>query len=336
MSLKTYFLHPEEFELYYNCNTYKVEQIPLENRTYPYRGASFIVVAIILELCYLPCIYAMLQKRLRQQFVYKQMLLMSFGEMVDIVMHGIVVGIESISGDVYCVAPQRFYWFGVIELGFAYAQSAQLLILALNRCLILVKPRLAQVLFGRTGGWAHAIAWSIPPFAISAFLSWIGPPVIFNPIKGSQFQNPHLGYLPDNEYYHTPQAFPIYTIGFIIAVPIMYGIFGIFLWRLLKQNSISMNNKKVRRETGTFVQVLISCVLCFIACLAYIIQQHYSEIDWLALTATFGYLMFQGSSAIIYLTMNRSIRLEIAMLADSFSSRIVPKHHPELSVATCA
>lgn len=136
----------------------------------------------------------MLQKRLRQQFVYKQMLLMSFGEMVDIVMHGIVVGIESISGDVYCVAPQRFYWFGVIELGlfchqahqmflremrkfrinsfagFAYAQSAQLLILALNRCLILVKPRLAQVLFGRTGGWAHAIAWSIPPFAISGFI----------------------------------------------------------------------------------------------------------------------------------------------------------------------
>ncbi|KAI1706511.1 serpentine type 7TM GPCR chemoreceptor srt domain-containing protein [Ditylenchus destructor] len=284
------------------------------------------------ELCYVPCIYAMLQKSLRKKFVYNQMMLMCFSEMMNIVMHAIVTGIESIYGDVYCLSPKRFYWFGVIELGSAYVQSVMLAILAFNRCLILIKPRMADTLFGQYG-WVGTLLWQIPPFAIAFLLSWAGPPIIFNPMKGSQYFNPHLGYLPDNEYYHTPHIFSYYVSCFIFAVPVLYLSFGICLIRLIEQNSLHMNSKRVRKETSTFIQVFIGCVLLFFSCVGYIIQQQFPDAEWLALGSTYGYILFQGSSAITYLTLNRSIRQEIVLLFDRFSKG-VHKNYPDKSATT--
>jgi len=38
MSLRVYLLHSEEFQRYYNCSTYAVEQIPIGERAHPAAG----------------------------------------------------------------------------------------------------------------------------------------------------------------------------------------------------------------------------------------------------------------------------------------------------------
>lgn len=79
MALNQYFFHYEEFMLHYNCSAYEVNSIPLEQRRHLDRGLILFLLGLVLEACYIPCVYVMLRtQQLRRQPCYQLMIQLGF------------------------------------------------------------------------------------------------------------------------------------------------------------------------------------------------------------------------------------------------------------------
>ncbi|KAI1712980.1 serpentine type 7TM GPCR chemoreceptor srt domain-containing protein [Ditylenchus destructor] len=206
-----------------------------------------------------------------------------------------------IEGSVFCNRPALLYTTGIIGLGMWYAETFTTLILAVNRCMMLYKPNLADRLFNSR----HSTTlWLALPTSISLIFSWYSPPLIFNSMSASSFANPHLHYLPDNQYYHSP-IHKYYNCFLVCALVSIYVIFGLLFHRKFHGSALQRSS---RRDFGTFVQVLITCTLACITAVGYIIQQTFPDFKPLVMSSTYGYVFYQGSPSIIYLCMNKSIR----------------------------
>ncbi|KAI1696412.1 serpentine type 7TM GPCR chemoreceptor srt domain-containing protein [Ditylenchus destructor] len=291
MSLGTYFLGTSEFNLYYNCSTYDVNSIPLDERAHPYRGLLLIVLGISLEICYIPCIYAMTCPRQRVQHCYRLMLFLGICEMISLGTDAIIVGMWTIEGAVYCSKPFAIYWICNLGEFLWHIQAVLLIVLAVNRCLTIYDPLLADVLFKG----ARICPWMIFPILYSTCIIWFAPPLIYNAMMTGLFLNPHLKYLPDNDYYYKPPLFTIHNVSAATILVAVYSIFAILFHRKLKSVDSRCFVKHAKKEFNTFVQVLITCTLLVISIGGYLLEQRFNDQQWIVLIGTYGFVLFQGN-----------------------------------------
>ncbi|KAI1705054.1 serpentine type 7TM GPCR chemoreceptor srt domain-containing protein [Ditylenchus destructor] len=300
MSLSTLIFRPEEFNQYYNCSSYDVDDIPVEQRKHFFEGLSFIVLGIMLEMCYVPCLYAMFSVRMRRQACYRLMFYMGIVEVLGIANNSFCGAWMLIEGAVFCTRPKLLYAICTFGIAIWVMESTVAIILSLNRCLTIYDLDLANRFFN---GWRWTAFWlSIPTVAGFLFV-WNTPPLIFNSISASAFFNPHIHYLPDQSYYHRPLHI-LYNCLVVAAMISIYVLFGI----LFRQKFRHVSIRQSKREISTFFQVLITCILAMITAIGYLIQQTFPDFKPLIMTSTYGYVLYQGSPAIIYLCMNPSIR----------------------------
>jgi len=149
------------WERYYNCSSYNVEEIPLEERQHPFHALFMIPVAMSLEfLCFL-ALYAISRPHLIRSPSYKMMFALEVTEMVEILLAGIIAQVFAATGAVYCSMPGTDMFIATCGLGVWYFEGQMALALAFNRCLIIYDAGAAKRWFD---GWR--------------IVAWIGIPII--------------------------------------------------------------------------------------------------------------------------------------------------------------
>uniref|UniRef100_A0A915DWN2 G-protein coupled receptors family 1 profile domain-containing protein n=1 Tax=Ditylenchus dipsaci TaxID=166011 RepID=A0A915DWN2_9BILA len=304
MSLKTYFLHPDQFDRYYNCTAYDVDSIALDQRRHPFRAIVFCVLGVFYELIYLPCLYAIWKcskKHAQQASCYRLMFLLGLSDVVGIMLTTFFVGYFTFQGFVFCSRPLLFYICCVAGTYLWVLATTTALILALNRCIVIYNPHTAERLFK---GAMRISVWLLIPWTCSSLFCWFVPPVIYSSISSYFYFNPHQHYLPEEGHYSVVHWF--YNWFVVVAIFTIYTIFAtLFSKKYYAKGSTLRGNRKLLRELSTFLQVLVTCSFVTLAALCYVYQDYLQNF---AFPAMIGYICYQGSPAIIYLCMNQSIR----------------------------
>ncbi|KAH7723841.1 Protein SRT-41 [Aphelenchoides avenae] len=183
-------------------------------------------------------------------------------------------------------------------------------ILAINRCTLFVSPQLSERLFaGR-----RTYVWLLIPVSMSfAFLFF--PPLMYNGVAFAYVANPHLGYYDDATMRYTNMLHLVNNLFVSFAVPAIYLCFTVLLCRYAG----GLKSLIGHREFSSFIQVLIISILTAVPSVIYVYFQVFPCPPIVAIMCTFGWFCIQGFPAIIYLSMNRSIRTAVIR-----SSKVLP------------
>jgi hypothetical protein len=80
-----YLFRPAQFESLYNCTPWEQSkaQLPLESRQHFWLGACFLLMGVVMELLYIPCLMAIWKHR--ENPCYKIMLYVGVNDMLCLV-----------------------------------------------------------------------------------------------------------------------------------------------------------------------------------------------------------------------------------------------------------
>ncbi|KAI1702379.1 serpentine type 7TM GPCR chemoreceptor srt domain-containing protein [Ditylenchus destructor] len=279
---------------------------------------STILIGFLLreKLLYIPCIVVMCQKKFISQPCYKLMLYLACVNVIAMIVMGIGGSILIILGFAFCTSPIFAYVICCFGTCLWFAESTTTILLALNRCLTVRNPILAKTLFEGFG--KHTIDfWLCLPTVTAALAFLYIRPFIVNSTYGGLFRNPYLGYenfvAPDPEYYQDK----IHVAYNWIIATILVSIYVIFFVLMLINNRVAPlsdnTNATVRkRELRVFVQIFLVCLLCVLSSIGYAYNERLlRDNPEMVVFVTFGYVIFQGSPAVIYLLLNQTIRREL-------------------------
>jgi hypothetical protein len=152
------FEHETTYTRLYNCSSYSVDKVPLAQRQHTALGALLIVLFVMFELLYIPCLLAI--SRHLQHTSFKIMFYIGVLDIFGLLITGLVTGLYAIEGAVFCSHPTQIYWMGVVGFFLWLAESSTELILAFNRCVDTWSPYVGRVLFDgrRTYIWLALVS----------------------------------------------------------------------------------------------------------------------------------------------------------------------------------
>uniref|UniRef100_A0A183BKW6 G protein-coupled receptor n=1 Tax=Globodera pallida TaxID=36090 RepID=A0A183BKW6_GLOPA len=179
---------PKDFAKLYGCDGFNASQVPLSNRTNVVNGSLLILLFVLFEILYIPCMMSIYKNI--DTACYKLLFFIGILDMLVIFMNGLETGILGIIGAVFCDYPILIYTSGSVGLALWYAETGVELLLAINRCMELLRPSMAHAIFSE--------------------------PILFSGIYFSWFFNPYVGYVDDfGQIYHsTPHTVHDYFVIF--------------------------------------------------------------------------------------------------------------------------
>ncbi|KAL3125178.1 hypothetical protein niasHT_000851 [Heterodera trifolii] len=178
----------DKYDLLYNCTNFDANLVPIGQRIHTVHGIILIIMFFLFELLYIPCMLSMYNKL--SNACYKLLFYIGITDMLVMLMNGFETGLLSINGAVFCTYPDLIYTSGSVGLSLWYAAE---LLLAINRCLELVAPKLAHQIYHGNRTWWLCIV----PTVYAIILSLYTPPILFSGQYMSWFFNPYVGYVDD-------------------------------------------------------------------------------------------------------------------------------------------
>ncbi|KAL3075839.1 hypothetical protein niasHT_032042 [Heterodera trifolii] len=249
------FFDSERFSQLYNCTSYRVDDVPFEQRQNLPVGISMLAIFFIFSSLHAICLYAM-RKFVAHSSAYKVMFLMGIGHICSLFVTALLTGLFSICGIVFCSAPFLNFFAGSMAL-FCWSLTTSLsVLLAFDRCVEQTLPNLANSLFQgcRIWGWCLAI------LAYAIYYGFFTIPLTFSGITANWQFDPHVGYLEDssangqNLYWNSIDA--IHTIVVAVLLPSLYLFFVVmFSLKLTQITKLPMAESKHRKSV--FLQVFI-------------------------------------------------------------------------------
>ncbi|KAI1696468.1 serpentine type 7TM GPCR chemoreceptor srt domain-containing protein [Ditylenchus destructor] len=95
MSLYTLIFKHDEFQRYYNCSTYDVNEIPVDKRRNIGVGFIYIGIGIFIEVIYLPCLWAIWRLMDKRDFeCYRLMFVLGVIDCSSVVVNAFLVGFD--------------------------------------------------------------------------------------------------------------------------------------------------------------------------------------------------------------------------------------------------
>ncbi|KAI1698072.1 serpentine type 7TM GPCR chemoreceptor srt domain-containing protein [Ditylenchus destructor] len=301
--MSAYIFHRDEYERLYNCSLYDVDSIPVESRRREVHGWSLIVLFVMFEVLYIPCILGIYKHM--QNAAYRIMFYIAILDIFVMWICGYLTGYLAINGDVFCNRPTLIYFAGIGGLAFWYAESAATLLLAFNRCLEAWSPHWAHVLFSGGKAWY----WVLGITAYASTGAFFFKPILFSSIPFSWFYNPHVGYIDDFGATYSNvflQAHNVVIIGGLIGLYTIFSISIFLKMKYYKDTKVTMT----RKSKGPFIQVFLISSLNVGDVSIYMIMQFVAISPFLIVFSSFGWLCIHGLPCLIYMTMNKSIRRE--------------------------
>ncbi|KAI6175015.1 hypothetical protein M3Y97_00985000 [Aphelenchoides bicaudatus] len=299
MGLYTYFFEKERWIRQYNCTFYSVEDVALEKRQHLIYAAIVLTLFVVYEILYIPCLYAMLKKQVRQNFCYKLMLEMALYDVFTLPLTALLPGIYSMNGYMFCSFPVLSYMAGGVIFPLWIGYSMTSLILAINRCLAFSKYK---TLF--EGAFRQAF-WILLPLFASVFVIIFGQSITYNSILGAWFFNPHLGYFEDvNAVY--PSSIQFWNnIIFCTVLPTVYVWFFLSNWAMSKKR---MSGGMSAKEYRLFTQCLLINLTICAAAAGYMLMQYLNLPTEFIAFSHVAWIIVEGAPPVVLLSMNETIR----------------------------
>ncbi|KAI1695370.1 serpentine type 7TM GPCR chemoreceptor srt domain-containing protein [Ditylenchus destructor] len=322
--MELYFFRHDEYERLYNCNMYRVEEVPLEKRQNTYLGMAFLVLFFVfmvtlnflykfspIEECKVQILYMgviiAIYKRINQT-CYKFLFFIGVTDIACLPICGLVTGYMAMEGAVFCSHPTFLYFCGVFGNLFWVTESTTAIILAVNRCLQVISPEVSKKLFFGHRVWY----WMCIATCYGLWSCIFTRAVSFNGIFCAWFFNPHTGYIEDTNgtYANLPHTFHNYMVCLALT-----GLYLVFIIAFLVKHSISdkanavnsIGTKNAAKKTA-FIQVaLLSCVNA-VGSGIYDYLQYFPTKPIFIYVASYCWLLVHGIPSVIFLTMNKTIR----------------------------
>ncbi|KAL3085587.1 hypothetical protein niasHT_037328 [Heterodera trifolii] len=135
----------DEFDKLYGCDGFNASKIPLEERTNIVNGCILITLFCVFELLYIPCMVSIY--KIMDNACYKLIFFIGILDMSALFINALETGILGIIGAVYCDYPLLIYTTGSMITVLWFAETSAEMLLAINRCMELLRPQLAHAIF---------------------------------------------------------------------------------------------------------------------------------------------------------------------------------------------
>ncbi|CAK5087628.1 unnamed protein product [Meloidogyne enterolobii] len=134
-----------EYERRYTCENVTVGQVPLKQRQSLILGSITMIMFIFYHILYIPCILS-LSKNLKSP-CYKLLFYIGIVDIIGLWITGFETALFGLLGFVYCSSPVLMYISGCFACAVWGAETTAEAVLAFNRCLDMLLPRIAKLLF---------------------------------------------------------------------------------------------------------------------------------------------------------------------------------------------
>ncbi|KAF7633787.1 hypothetical protein Mgra_00006855 [Meloidogyne graminicola] len=309
--MELYLFRSDEWEKFYNCNKINLTEIPFVERFHPLNGSIIIVLFIIFEFLYIPCIYSIYKHT--EHSCYKLLFFIGIVDMIMLFIQGLETGVYNFTGGMFCYNINFNYITGSIAVALYAMETSANVFLALDRCLNLISPKLNEFLFDGKRIF-FSFGFSI---IFSLYYFFYVNPSLYNGLYMNWFFNPYQGYSIeasiDIEKYTNPITF-WYNLFLTFCFPIIYLFYiSSFIYRFKEIYSIADVTQRKWKIT-TFIQVAIICGLNIACCCLFSIMQRLPMSKTLILIGYYvNYFVF-GFPPIIYLSLNKTIRTDCLLL----------------------
>ncbi|KAI1700349.1 serpentine type 7TM GPCR chemoreceptor srt domain-containing protein [Ditylenchus destructor] len=298
-----------KYEEMYNCSKVNLSTVPMEERRHVVVGTVTIIVALIYELLYLPCLLVIARRR-SQSSSYKFMLYIGIVDVICLWINGFITGYYAIMGTVYCdyEHPYFMYFVGCSGNALWYMETWMAFILALSRCVDTVSPRIYKALFEGNRAWY----WSLIPSVYGFYFGYFRKPVIFTGVYDAWFFNPYAGYIDDSDMTYDSPQHTVHNVFISVSFISLYVIFvGLFI---LKNIKYKHSGTQSTQQKMAFLQVFIISVVNASCSGIYALFQYIPIGPVLLVVAQFLWISSHGVPGVLYITMNPTVRREVKLM----------------------
>ncbi|KAL3085453.1 hypothetical protein niasHS_008381 [Heterodera schachtii] len=296
-----------EFDKLYGCDGFNANKILLEERTNIVNGCILITLFFVFELLYIPCMVSIY--KIMDNVCYKLMFFIGILNMLNMLISALETGILGIIGAVYCDYPLLIYTTGALGMALWFAETSAEMLLAINRCMELLRPQMAHALFS---GNKLRCLFALPicyGFAVAMFTK----PTLFSGIYLSWFFNPYVGYTDDfGKIYYSPLSI-INDCFVIFGLSTIYIVFSaIHSWKIYIISSGLQIAQPSLTQKMTFLQVLIISLFHTITAVIYVSMQFAKINKIYIIVGTYAWVFVNGCPPLVYLLLNKRIRNDCA------------------------
>ncbi|KAL3082037.1 hypothetical protein niasHT_038367 [Heterodera trifolii] len=267
----------DEFDKLYGCDGFNADKIPLEQRTDIVNGCILITLFCIFEL--------------------------------SMFINAFETGILGIIGAVYCDYPLLIYTTGALGAALWYAETFIEMLLAINRCMELLRPQLAHAIFS---GNKLRCLFALP-ICYAFAMAMLTKPILFSGIYLSWFYNPYVGYTDDFGEIYSNTIASAHNCIVIFGLSTVYLLFPIILcWQTYTMSSGHQTHQSSWAEKMIFLQVIIISLFNSIASVIYISMQFVRISKIYIIVGTYAWVFTSGCPPVVYLLLNKRIRNDCA------------------------
>uniref|UniRef100_A0A915DRB1 Uncharacterized protein n=1 Tax=Ditylenchus dipsaci TaxID=166011 RepID=A0A915DRB1_9BILA len=195
---------------------------------------------------------------------YKMMFVMGLAELIGMICcTGQMQAYFNIYGAVYCTHPLLNQFAGNMGMVMWYIETTLNVLLAENRYLILSSSRLAFIFTGK-----FLYMWFVGITIYSIVMTWYTPTMLFSGVAGGFLADPHVGYLPQDEYFFQTVTF-IHNQVIAFSLVIVYTFVGVHMFKQKKDNRNVVLGRKAAEDYSLFLQISIISFLAFGTAMGY-------------------------------------------------------------------
>ncbi|KAI1725996.1 serpentine type 7TM GPCR chemoreceptor srt domain-containing protein [Ditylenchus destructor] len=309
--MDVYFYYPEQYEALYNCNSYNIDEVAPNRRQHVVMGASFVGIFVI--------------------FQYNERLFIGVTDVLILWTIALLTGFYAINGAVYCSYPNFNYIVGCLATVLWGTETCASILLAMNRCISLCKPRINNTLFSGNRTWL----WLFLILIYSLYYGLFNKPAVYNGIYMAWMFNPHYGYIDDinGVYQNIHEA--CHDAFVFTGICTLYAVFSILL--IISKSKIpspticqtiivqsinypqtSLTGKRSSQKAIFLQAFLISAANAITAAMFFSLALFNISDDVLYLV-TYFWCAAHGMPSVVYLMLNKSIRQDCTkMLRGTF------------------
>ncbi|KAL3085578.1 hypothetical protein niasHT_037319 [Heterodera trifolii] len=297
----------DEFDKLYGCEGFNTSKIPLEEKTNIANGCILITLFCVFEILYIPCMVSIY--KIMDNTCYKLMFLVGILDMLTMFVNALETGILGIIGAVYCDYPLLIYTTGAFGMTLWLSETSVEMLLAINRCMELLRPQLAHAIFsGKKLRFLFAL-----PICYATTLGMFTKPIIFSGIYLSWFYNPYVGYTDDFGKTYNNKVNDVHDFFLFFGLSTVYLVFSAILsWRTYIMSSGQQTFQPSWTQKMTFLQVIIISLVHSITTLIYTSMQYVQISKFYIIVGTYAWLFTNGCPPVVYLLLNKRIRDDCA------------------------
>nr|CAD2161144.1 unnamed protein product [Meloidogyne enterolobii] len=228
--MELYLFRPERWQELYNCSKINISDVPLEERYHPLNGIIIILLFILFEILYTPCVYSIYKHR--ELSCYKFLFFIGIVDMAMLFLHGLATGIYCFTSEMFCSHPNFNFILGTFGTCLFSTQSCAHIFLALDRCADSYSTKISDFFFSGTRTWI----WIFCSFLFGIYNFLFISPGLYNGIYMNWFENPYFGYSIEinlKEYVNFVNLW--YDLFFAFGFPAIYLFFIVMFCIRLKE-----------------------------------------------------------------------------------------------------